>query len=167
MQSSFHGENGKTGFGANLSPFYCQKDPCSCLETFWDFSPCSIHNKQCIAFKYSHSWGSFTLPEIPNLSSFHGKNGKTGFWANFSPLSRPKRPFGETMKQYKALISVIYMAKNALLPCQVTRGCHLLFPKIRLCPLSMAKWPNGFLAKFSHIPQPKRPLWRPWSILRL
>ena len=33
-----------------------------------------------------HEWVLFTLPENPTLSSFHGKNGETGFWANISPV---------------------------------------------------------------------------------
>ena len=34
------------------------------------------------------------------------------------------------------------MTDNALLSCQVTHGHQLLFPKTRLCVLSMAKWRN-------------------------
>ena len=41
----------------------------------------------------------------------------------------------------------IKMAKNALLPCQVTHGCHFLFSKIRLFPLSVAKWQNWVLGQ--------------------
>ena len=42
------------------------------------------------------------------------------------------------MKWFEALVLVIYMTHNALLPGQVTHRSHLLFPKTRLCPLSMA-----------------------------
>ena len=41
------------------------------------------------------------------------------------------------MKWFEALVLVIYMTHNALLPGQVTHRSHLLFPKTRLCPLSM------------------------------
>ena len=43
------------------------------------------------------------------------------------------------MKCFEALVLVIYMTNNVLLPGPVTQGWHLLFPKTRLCPLSMAK----------------------------
>ena len=42
------------------------------------------------------------------------------------------------MKWFEALVLVIYMTHNALLPGQVTHRSHLLFPKTRLCPLSIA-----------------------------
>ena len=42
------------------------------------------------------------------------------------------------MKWFEALVLIIYMTHNALLPGQVTHRSHLLFPKTRLCLLSMA-----------------------------
>ena len=59
-----------------------------------------------------------------------------------------KKTLGGAIKWFKALVLVIYMTYNALLPCQVTHRSHLLFPKTRLCLLSIAKmaklsfWPS-------------------------
>ena len=50
-----------------------------------------------------------------------------------------KRTPGEAMKHLEALVLVIDMTNNALLPCQDTHGNCLLFPKTQLCLHPMAK----------------------------
>ena len=82
----------KVGFGPTLALYHSQRDPWRGHETFRGLSTCDRHNKQCTAFISSNSWGPFTLSENLTLSSFHCKNGKIRFWANFSPISQPKRP---------------------------------------------------------------------------
>ena len=54
------------------------------------------------------------------------------------PYMTTKKSLGGAIKWFKALVLVIYMTHNALLPGQVTHRSHLLFPKTRLCLLSMA-----------------------------
>ena len=43
------------------------------------------------------------------------------------------------MKCFDALVLMIYMTNNAQIPCQVTHGSCVLFPKTQLCLLSMEK----------------------------
>ena len=81
----------KVGFGPTLALYHSQRDPWRGHETFRGLSTCDRHNKQCTAFISSNSWGPFTLSENLTLSSFHCKNGKIRFWANFSPISQPKK----------------------------------------------------------------------------
>ena len=49
-----------------------------------------------------------------------------------------KKTLGGALKWFEALVLVIYMTHNALQPGQVTHRSHILFPKTRLGPLSMA-----------------------------
>ena len=82
----------KLGFGPTLALYHNHKDPWGGHEMFWRLSTCDIHDKQCTISLSSHSWGLLSLPKNPTLCPFYGKNGKTGFWANFSPIWQPKRP---------------------------------------------------------------------------
>ena len=82
----------KVGFGPTLALYHSQRDPWRGHETFRGLSTLDRHNKQCTAFISGHSLASFTLRKNPTVSSFHGQNGETGFWANLSPISQPKRP---------------------------------------------------------------------------
>ena len=83
----------KLGFGPSSALYLSQKDRWRDHEIFRVLSPCDRDGEKCPSSMSCHSWGSFTLLENATYPSFHGKNGKTGFWANFSSLSRWKRPF--------------------------------------------------------------------------
>ena len=83
----------KLGFGPILALFHSQKTPCRGHETFRGLSTCDRYNKQCTTSMSNHSWGLFFLSKKSMLTSLHGKNDKTGFWANFSSLAQRWRPF--------------------------------------------------------------------------
>ena len=65
----------------------------------------------------------------------------------FGPYITTKKTLGRAIKPFEALVLVIYMTNNALLPGQVIHGGRLLFPKNKFCLLSMAK-----MAKLSFRP---------------
>ena len=58
---------------------------------------------------------------------------------SFWPYITAKKTLGEATKCLEALILMIDMTINALPPCQVTYGDHLLYLKTQNCLLSMAK----------------------------
>ena len=69
----------KLGFGPSFALYHGQKDPRRDHEMFRILSPCDRDDENCPSSISCHSWGSFTLSENATYSSFHGKNGETGF----------------------------------------------------------------------------------------
>ena len=60
-------------------------------------------------------------------------------FGHFEPYITAEKTLGEAMKCFEALVLVIDITNNALLPYQVTHGDCLLFPKTRFCLYPMAK----------------------------
>ena len=56
------------------------------------------------------------------------KMAKLGFWP-FEPYITAEKTLGEAMKCFEALVLVIDITNNALLPYQVTHGDRSLYPK--------------------------------------
>ena len=60
-------------------------------------------------------------------------------FGHFEPYVTAEKTLGEAMKCFEALVLVIDITNNALLPYQVTHGDCLLFPKTRHSLLFIAK----------------------------
>ena len=75
----------------------------------------------------------------PDLVFFPWQKWRNWVFGQLEPYITAKKTFGEAMKHFEALVLVIDITSNTLLPYQVTHGDRLLFPKTRHSLLFIAK----------------------------
>ena len=75
----------------------------------------------------------------PDFVFIPWQKGQNWVFGQLQLYTTAKKTIGEAMKHFEALVLVIDITNNALLPYQVTHGDRLLFPKTRHSLLFIAK----------------------------
>ena len=156
----------KLGFGQTFARYHSLKDLWRGHNIFGSLRRCDRHDIQCNPSMSSHYLGLLSLPKNPILSSFYSKNSKTGFWANLSPISQPKGPLERPANILRPCTSYRHNKQ-----CFASRSSHswvaFIYPKNpTLSSFHGKNGEIGFLANFSPILQPNRPLERPCNFIR-
>ena len=85
--------------------------------TYIELLPCQVTHGHRLLF------------QKPDFVFFPWQKWRNWVFGHFEPYITAEKTLGEAMKCFEALVLVIDITNNALLPYQVTHGDRLLYPK--------------------------------------